>query len=130
MMTLWCMFRSPLMVGAELTKLDDWTLSLLTNKELLAMLGETCHGTQLMRTENAAIWKNEDEENGRICVGLFNLSDEEATLSISWKELCKAPDKSGECRLYELWSKEETDTQQGQITALVPAHGVKVYRIE
>lgn len=34
MMTLWCMFRSPLMIGAELTKMDDFTLSLLTNKEL------------------------------------------------------------------------------------------------
>ena len=34
MMTLWCMFRSPLMIVAELTKMDDFTLSLLTNKEL------------------------------------------------------------------------------------------------
>ena len=34
MMTLWCMFRSPLMIGAELTQMDDFTLSLLTNKEL------------------------------------------------------------------------------------------------
>ena len=34
MMTLWYMFRSPLMIGAELTKMDDFTLSLLTNKEL------------------------------------------------------------------------------------------------
>ena len=38
MMTLWCMFRSPLMIGAELTKMDDFTLSLLTNKELLVFL--------------------------------------------------------------------------------------------
>ena len=40
MMTLWCMFRSPLMIGAELTKMDDFTLSLLTNKELLVLLSE------------------------------------------------------------------------------------------
>ena len=38
MMTLWCMFRSPLMIGAELTKMDDFTLSFLTNKELLVFL--------------------------------------------------------------------------------------------
>lgn len=41
MMTLWCMFRSPLMIGAELTKMDDFTLSLLTNKELWS--GEVLH---------------------------------------------------------------------------------------
>ena len=34
MMTLWCIFRSPLMLGAEMTKLDDWTLSMLQNKGL------------------------------------------------------------------------------------------------
>ena len=38
MMTLWCIFRSPLMVGAELTKLDDWTLKLLTNKKVLRLI--------------------------------------------------------------------------------------------
>ena len=47
MMTLWCMFRSPLMIGAELTKMDDFTLSLLTNKELLVLLSEDFRGEQL-----------------------------------------------------------------------------------
>ena len=46
-MTLWCMFRSPLMIGAELTKMDDFTLSLLTNKELLVLLSEDFRGEQL-----------------------------------------------------------------------------------
>ena len=46
LMTLWCMFRSPLMIGAELTKMDDWTLSLLTNEELLTLMGEHCRGKQ------------------------------------------------------------------------------------
>ena len=49
MMTLWCMFRSPLMIGAELTKMDDFTLSLLTNKELLVLLSEDFRGEQLRR---------------------------------------------------------------------------------
>ena len=58
MMTLWCMFRSPLMVGAELTKMDDWTLSLLTNEDLLALLDENCKGTQIERTDKVAFWIN------------------------------------------------------------------------
>ena len=36
MMTLWCLFGSPLMLGAEMTKLDDFTLSLLTNKKSIS----------------------------------------------------------------------------------------------
>ena len=55
LMTLWCMFRSPLMIGAELTKMDDWTLSLLTNEELLTLMGEHCRGKQLRRTETEAV---------------------------------------------------------------------------
>ena len=42
MMTLWCLFGSPLMIGAELTKLDEWTLGLLTNKKVLSMLTPDC----------------------------------------------------------------------------------------
>lgn len=37
MLSLWCIFGSPLMLGAELTKLDEWTSSLLTNTEILKM---------------------------------------------------------------------------------------------
>ena len=74
-MTLWCMFRSPLMIGAELTLLDEWTLSLLTNRELLSCMGRTCHGMQIMRSEEQVIWKNEDTESGRLCVALFNISE-------------------------------------------------------
>ena len=147
MMTLWCMFRSPLMIGAELTLLDEWTLSLLTNRELLSCMGRTCHGMQIMRSEEQVIWKNEDTESGRLCVALFNISDTDAVLSVTLNELTGArgsddgagidenAGRSGaegaesEKTLYELWTKEESRTVSGKIEAAVPAHGVKVYRV-
>ena len=49
MMTLWCIFRSPLILGAKMTKLDDWTLSLLTNQRVLDLLKEGHHGVQVER---------------------------------------------------------------------------------
>lgn len=131
MMTLWCMFRSPLMIGAELTLLDDWTLSLLTNAELLALMEENCRGTQLIRTETYAVWKNKDEVSGRICVALFNLDDVDRDLSIRLSELGEpALEKAEDAALYELWEKKEYSTVSGRIGARVPAHGVKVYRME
>lgn len=130
MMTLWCMFRSPLMIGAELTRLDDWTLSLLTNGELLAMLGENCSGTQLVRTEEYAVWKNKDEVSGRLCVALFNLSDEDRELSIALSALGEETcEKQQDAALYEIWEKKESSTVDGRIAVQVPAHGVKVYRV-
>ena len=128
MMTLWCMFRSPLMVGAELTKLDDWTLSLLTNQELLDMMKESCHGTQILRSDDMAVWKNRDEESGKICVALFNLSDEAAEISVSLSELDEEFGTE-EPALHELWDKTESTAAEQKVTAVVEAHGVKVYRI-
>lgn len=55
MMTLWCLFGSPLIIGAELTKLDDWTLALLTNPRILAMHTPDCVPRQIFRDDTQAI---------------------------------------------------------------------------
>lgn len=129
MMTLWCMFRSPLMIGAELNKMDDWTLSLLTNQELLNLMNENCHGTQLVRDESKAIWKNKNDKTGVLHVALFNLSDEDDTLSIALEELEEDLDENKTYNLHEIWDKTDAKTDNGRIEAVVPAHGVKVYRV-
>lgn len=129
MMTLWCMFHSPLMIGAELTKMDDWTLSLLTNQELLNLMNENCHGTQLVRDESKAIWKNKNDKTGVLHVALFNLSDEDDTLSITLEELEEDLDENKTYNLHEIWDKTDARVDNGRIEAVVPAHGVKVYRI-
>lgn len=128
MMTLWCMFRSPLMVGAELTKLDEWTKALLTNGEILDMLKDSCQGTQIVRTDKMAVWKNKDEESKALRVALFNLSDEDGELVLDLEEL--EENTGAECSLYELWERTRLDAAGGKIRAQVPAHGVRVYRVE
>ncbi len=129
MMTLWCMFRSPLMVGAELTKLDAWTLQLLTNEDLLSLMGRTRRGMQIMRDSLQAIWKNVDTETGGMTVALFNLSDEKRRISMSLDEAAygQTADKGV---LYELWDKTREEMTQGLIASYVEPHGVRVYRIE
>lgn len=133
MMTLWCMFRSPLMIGAELTKLDDWTLFLLTNRDILELSGENRRGMQIMRSGTQAIWKNKDMQTGEVCVALFNLSEEEAWISADLPELEEGYTKEDTLSLLDLWEQKqyghEKGADKGRINALVPAHGVKVYRI-
>ena len=130
MMTLWCMFRSPLMIGAELTKLDDWTLSLLTNQDLLALMGEDCVGAQIVRTEDMAVWKNKDAKTGMLCVALFNLGDKQEHILVDLEWLNEGLDNKKTYKLLELWDKTQTQTNSGRITAEVAAHGVKVYQVE
>jgi hypothetical protein len=75
MMTLWCMLRSPLMVGAELTKLDDFTLSLLTNADLLAIEKESFCARPLWTLEDKAAWIAPRKDGKGVYLALFNLSD-------------------------------------------------------
>lgn len=126
MLTLWCMFRSPLMIGTELTTLDEWTYQLLTNRDLLALMGADRRGKQIRRDEGQAVWINTDHKTGEKCVALFNLGDQETQLGIALQEVGI---QEQACRIYELWDKQELLADDGQLRASVPAHGVKVYRL-
>ena len=139
MMTLWCIFRSPLMLGAEMTKLDDWTLSLLTNKEVLALLGDGHHGVQVQRTDEYAVWAGWNEKDESVYAALFNLK-EEAVVSISLEELAAAlPEQIGAGLLKkaeqegitgkELWTKQEQSFGEGRISAQVEGHGTKLFAL-
>ncbi|MDO4292765.1 MAG: glycoside hydrolase family 27 protein [Eubacteriales bacterium] len=126
MMTLWSFFRSPMMVGAELTKLDDWTLSLLQNKELLCRLKASCKGEQICRDEKLAVWKSTDAEDGSVCIALFNLQDEPAQVSVA---LSEAADGLTDGAFVDLWDNSRGETKDGRLTAVVAAHGVKAVKL-
>lgn len=125
MMTLWSIFRSPLMLGAELTMLDDWTLGLITNDDILRMgiCGEDAH--QVMRNAAQAVWCSRDSETGEVYAALFNLSDEEREVSICLDELETAAQGTAK----ELWSGECADIGP-VISAKLAAHGCCVYKLK
>ncbi|MDE6420522.1 MAG: glycoside hydrolase family 27 protein, partial [Lachnospiraceae bacterium] len=87
MMNLWCIFRAPLMIGAELTKSDDWTTGLLTNETLLACIKNGGTPRQLCRDGESAVWMNEDGADGSIYLALFNIGERERRVSIGEKTL-------------------------------------------
>lgn len=126
MMTLWCLFGSPLMLGAELTKLDDWTYSLLTNRRVLEMLDPECRPGQLRLDDRSAVWKACALQEQTVYLALFNLGDEKAEISAELDcETLKELD--GRTRLEELWTGAERELEGGALTAVLPAHGCAVY---
>ena len=132
MMTLWCMFRSPLMLGAELTKLDPWTLSLLQNRELLKLQQENFCSRQVLRSRKACVWASVHPETGECYVALFNLSDETAAVSVSLDE-CAAMFPEGqfpESAVHgrEVWTGAEYDFK-AIIQGTVAPHGTLLFRI-
>ncbi|MBF9238540.1 NPCBM/NEW2 domain-containing protein [Hymenobacter sp. BT683] len=77
LMTLWSIFRSPLMFGGDLPSNDAFTLSLLTNKNVLAMHRNSTRNRQLFRRDNLVAWTADDPATGDKFLALFNAQDQE-----------------------------------------------------
>ncbi len=126
MLTLWCVMRSPLMIGGEMTKLDEFTMSLLTNAELLEVLNNTHSAHPLFRdggvgTEKIA-WFTSHIDGKRYYAALFNAGETECEVSAD------IPIKD-ELLCYDIWDKKETGTVKGTVKANVPPHGAVIYRL-
>ena len=131
MLTLWCVFGSPLMVGAELTKLDEWTKWLLTRKDILKLTGNAYAGKQMERDESHAIWSCMNEETGERYLAFFNLGEGEAVVSCCCARVEQFA-RAGRAQVQEaleLWSGERRSVAQGMLTAQVPAHGAKLFEL-
>lgn len=127
MLNLWCIMRSPLMIGGDMTFNDKFTLDLLTNADLLEMLSMARSSHQIFkRTENGMeriVWKAFRSEGGYyICV--FNTSEAEAEITVDLAE-CEL---FGKYNIFDIWEKS-TETAKDSITAKIPPHGSKAYKL-
>lgn len=102
MMSLWAIFRSPLMFGGELRDNDEWTNALLTNDEVLQLHRNGRNAKQLYREGERIVWVSQGQ-SGTLYVALFNAGDEEDTVSVSLDELglSDAP------HVRNLWERED-----------------------
>lgn len=127
MMTLWCIFKSPLMLGAELPKLDEWTKSILTNKKVLHLLSHSKGAKQIMRNREQAIWTSKATDENACYLAVFNLSDQIRKINISAEEI--ELDSFQGKKLEELWSCEVKDGLTNIFELEVFIHGAKLYKI-
>ena len=118
-MTLWCIFRSPLIIGSELNGLDDFTLSVLTNEELLDMHRNSFNGRQTVRNEKDGSGEIIWQADGKNCryTALFNTGSTERKIGFY----------VGNETVHDMWKHEDIDTD-GLID--VEPHGVVMLRLE
>ncbi|MCE5343771.1 MAG: glycoside hydrolase family 27 protein [Eubacteriales bacterium] len=122
MMTLWCIFRSPLMMGGEMRDNDDWTLSLLTNRAVLRLLGHSHSAQQLERDAEHAVWMSLDED-GSTYFALFNLASQTREVTADLTTCGFTPG-----RARELWKDVEVTLASDHISMAIPAHGAMLLR--
>ncbi len=82
-MTLWCIARSPLIFGGDMTRLDDFTLGLLTNPEVIAVNQASANNRQLSRENNLIVWAADVPGSADRYVALFNAQDNDEPFDFS-----------------------------------------------
>ncbi len=128
MMTLWCIFRSPLMIGAELTKLDSFTRELLTNDRILAMHEKARHAHQVWRRETEGtelvLWTAACAEGGQY-FAIFNIGEQACEYALAMRDL----EADAAVCLTELWSGE-TMCADGVLTVALARHACRAYHMQ
>jgi alpha-galactosidase len=124
--SLWCLLGSPLLIGCDMTRLDDFTLNLLTNDEVLDVSQDPLgrQAARIAMNGSLEVWAK-DLEDGSKAVGLFNRSDDAATITVKWSEL----GVSGQQSVRDLWRQQNLGKFPAQFQTVVPRHGVALVKV-
>jgi alpha-galactosidase len=76
LMSLWAIARSPLILGGDMTKLDDFTKEILTNPEMLKVNQQSTNNRQVSRDKNLIVWTADVPNSKDKYVALFNAQSE------------------------------------------------------
>jgi hypothetical protein len=125
LMTLWCIFRSPLMFGGDLAKLDSFTESLLTNREVLAVNQNSAGNRPIYCEKKRAAWVADVPGTDDKYLALFNRSGVPAAVSVDLGPV----GFSGPTNVRSLWERKEVGVSEGRFGPQWPAHGAGLYRL-
>ena len=124
--SLWALVAAPLIFSGDITRLDDFTLGLLTNDEVIDVdqdpLGKP--GRRVAKTGDLEVWVRELEDGSR-AVGLFNRGEGLAAVMASWDDL----GVTGPQRVRDLWRQKDLGVFEGSFEAYVARHGVVLVRL-
>ncbi len=124
LLTLWCIARSPLIMGGDLRKLDNFTLALLTNDEVLSVNQHGSGARELFRNDGLTAWSAGSQRQG-IYIAAFNLRDAVATIPVRLALLGIGT----AARVRDLWQRADLSKVQGEFSPRILAHGAGLYRL-
>lgn len=123
--TLWAIAKSPLYTGDDLTRLDSYGLSLLTNKEVIAVnRGGAPPARPLTPSDDQQVWAAKNPDGG-FTVALFNLGEAPASVTADWSALAF----SGKAKVRDLWNRENLGVYKDKVTQALPAHGSRLFTV-
>ena len=125
-MSMWALMASPLFFGGDMSRLDDFTLNVLCNAEVIEV------DQDLLGRQARIVRKTADEfvlakplEDGSVAVGLFNLGLGARPVSVLLSDLGAA----GQCRVRDLWRQSGDGEAVRELARTVGPHGVALLRV-
>jgi len=125
-MAMWCLMASPLIYSGDITRLDDFTLNVLCNTEVIAVdqdpLGKQARPV-VQTSEDLVLAK--PMADGSLAVGLFNFAEVARETTVTWEQL----NLTGPQRVRDLWRQKDLEEADGRFSAQVTRHGVVLVRL-
>jgi alpha-galactosidase len=145
-MTLWAMIAAPLMVGCDMSKLDEFTLALLTNDEVLDINQDPLGQAGTLRS-NTGVWTKIARMaapdllanapkvlgevwsrplcDGTLAVALFNIGEDDGEITARWDVLgLTGPQPVRDC-----WLRQDLGMKKDEVSATIPSHGAMLLKI-
>jgi alpha-galactosidase len=138
--SLWCLLSAPLLIGCDLSRIDDFTMNLLSNDEVLAVDQDPLgmQAGRVSKENGKEIWAKHLED-GSMAVGMFFVGEDadDPVKSFPWedKTSAKVTVKSsdvgirGKFNVRDLWRQKDLGTFENTFAADVPYHGVLLVKI-
>ncbi|MBI5093533.1 MAG: NPCBM/NEW2 domain-containing protein, partial [Candidatus Hydrogenedentes bacterium] len=124
--SLWAMMAAPLVLSCDFSQLDQFTLDILTNDEIIDVnqdpLGKA--GGRVTRDLFTEVWSR-PLYDGTVAVALFNRGPARAPVTAKWADV----GLTGSQAVRDLWQKKDLGVVKDAYTAEIPARGCVVVKV-
>lgn len=124
MMTLWSVFRSPLFFGGDMPYNDEFTLSLVTNNEVLKINQASSGAHPVIYNDNESVWLTKDSD-GNAVIAIFNLSDVKKDFIYRLEDF----NLNEKYTVRDLWRHKDLLNSVSKINTLIEPHGAVLYKL-
>ncbi len=124
--SLWALLSAPLLLGCDLTRLDDFTLNLIINDEVIA-IDQDALGMQavpVIKNKTIQVWKKKLAD-GALAVGIFNIGSQTTAYALDLSKL----GLSRQMRVRDVWRQTDMGTVTNTFNTILPAHGVTLIKL-
>jgi alpha-galactosidase len=125
-MTLWSILRSPLIFGGDLPSNDEFTLSLITNPEVIEVNQRSGGGHESLRRGDIIAWTADAASDGQKYVAVFNTGESEQKVDLAWQDVGV---KSARAEVRDLWQRKSLG-EAGRVQVRLRPHASVLYRVK